>query len=276
MNILQSLFFGLISGITDILPISSQAHKTLLLTFFGWDEEPVCMRLFIHLAILGALYYSSMSHIQRMLRQRRLARIPKRKRKRPVDTRSLLDFRLLMTAVIPIVLGYLLYPKTEVFTGKLSWLSVFLLLNGILLFIPAVLPSGNKDSRALTPLEGVLMGLGGFASVLPGVSSIGVMTSVSSVCGADRSYALNMSIILHMAVTVMLIVFDILSIISSGLGVIGFGSLVAVLLAAAAAFIGAFLGIRWMRILAVNVGFHPFSLYCLGLALLTFILYLMI
>lgn len=276
LNMFQSLFYGLISGITDIIPVSSQAHKTLLLTFFGAKEEPVFMRLMIHAAILAALYYGSMVQINRMLRQRRLARIPKRKRKRPVDTRSLMDYRLLLTAAIPIIIGYVFYLKVTFFYGKLIWISVFILINGVLLFVPAMLPSGNKDSRAMTPLEGVLIGFANTLSVFPGISSIGASTSAASLCGADRTYALNISLILHMVVTAALIIYDFLAIISAGLGAISIASLGAAIFAAIAAFIGAFLGIRLMRIMASNSGFHVFSLYCFGVALLTFILYLVI
>ena len=35
LNWLQSLALGLVSGLTEILPVSAQAHQTILLTFFG-------------------------------------------------------------------------------------------------------------------------------------------------------------------------------------------------------------------------------------------------
>ena len=79
-----------------------------------------------------------------------------------------------------------------------------------------------------------------------------------------------------MIVTGARIIYDVLAIISSGFGIAGFGAFLSVLLAAAAAFLGTFLAIRWMGMIAKNIGFHIFSLYCIGLALLTFILYLSI
>lgn len=276
MNTLQSVVFGFIAGLTDIFPVSSQAHEALLLTFLGTGEQSAFMRLMIHLAIFAALYYVSSSYILKMLRQRRLAKIPKRRRKRPVDQQCLLDSRLIITAGVIIVLGYILYSKTSSLGGKLSWISALLLVNGAILFVPALLPTGNKDSRALTPLDGVFIGLGGVASIFPGLSAIGCMTSVASVCGSDRTYAFRIASILQMIVTGVRIIYDVLAIISSGFGIAGFGAFLSVLLAAAAAFLGTFLAIRWMGMIAKNIGFHIFSLYCIGLALLTFILYLSI
>lgn len=276
MNAFQSIVFGFIAGLTDIIPVSSQAHKTLFLTLMGAGDEPAIMRLFIHLATFAALYYGSSTYILKMLRQRRLAKIPKRRRKRPVDQQCLMDSRLIVTAGITILIGFLLYSKVSRLQGTLSWLSVFLLLNGVVLFVPALLPTGNKDSRALTPMDGVFIGLGAVTSVFPGLSAIGSMTSVASVCGSDRTYAFNIAAVLHMIVTAVLVIYDILAIISSGLGIAGFSGFFSVILAAIGAFIGAFLAIRWMRLIAANKGFHLFSLYCVGLALLTFILYLSI
>lgn len=276
MNILQGLFFGLISGLTDILPVSSQAHRTLMVTFMGLPVEPGFLRLMTHIAILAALYWCNQNHIIRIIRQRKLSKIPKRKRKRPVDLRTVLDFRILRTASIPILLGFFLYPKISQMAGTLNWIALYAFVNSVVLFLPSVFPSGNKDSRNMTPLDGIYMGLGGFLSMLPGISSVGAITSIGTVCGGDRTYALNLSLLLHMVVTAGLIVFDIISIATAGLGIAGFSGFLAGIFAAVFAFIGAFAGIRIMRTLAVNNGFLGFCLYSLGLALLSFILYLTI
>ena len=57
LNWLQSLLFGLISGLTDILPVSAQAHKALLLKLMGLSSEPIILRFMIHLATFAGLYY---------------------------------------------------------------------------------------------------------------------------------------------------------------------------------------------------------------------------
>lgn len=274
LNWLQSLIFGLLSGLTDILPVSAQAHKAILLTVFGAGEESPLLRLMIHLAALASLYYCCRNQIRRINRQRRLAKVPKRSRKRPVDLRTLLDSRLLSTMVIPVILAFFFYPKASALNQRLNWIALFLVINGVILYLPNILPSGNKDSRSLSRLEGVLMGLGGGLSVLPGISSVGAMNAVGGICGAERSYALNISLIAQMAITVLLIVFDFVSIFTVGVGTVSFGILICYLLAALAAFVGVFLGVKIMRTMAVNIGFGAFAYYSLGLALLSFILYL--
>lgn len=116
------------------------------------------------------------------------------------------------------------------------------------------------------------MGLGGIVSAVPGISAVGAATSIASVCGVDRTYGLNMVLMMHMGVTVGLMVYDVMGVAANGAGTLSFLILVRYLFSAAAAFCGAMLGIKWMRHLAAGHGFSIFGVYCWGLALFAFIL----
>ena len=276
MNWFECLVFGLVSGLSDVSPVSSQAHKAILLKLFGENGEDPLLRLVIHVAILAALYYCCSNHIQRIIRQLRLSRIPKKRRKRPLDTRTIMEFKLLRMMVIPVLLSLLLHNKTAVWNTKLSMTMIFLLLNGVILFLPSLVATGNKDARSMSAFEGLLIGLGGAASVLPGVSAVGAANAVASVCGAERVFALNMTYLMHMVLTIGLIAFDVASVFAAGAISLTFGTLFIYMIAAAAAFSGAYIGIRAMRMIAVNIGFGIFAFYSFGAAVLSFVLFLMV
>ena len=148
------------------------------------------------------------------------------------------------------------------------------LVNAVIMYLPVLMPSGNKDSRSFSPVEGLLIGIGGALGVVPGISSMGATTSILLLRGADRTFALNMALLLQMAVNAGMLVMDIVALWTLGIGVISFGGIVCCILAAAAAFAGVFLGIKAMRMLAVNIGFNIFAFYSLGVALFSFILFL--
>lgn len=276
LNWLQSVFYGLFSGLMDILPVSAQAHKVLLLKFFGIRTNSDIAELLIHLGIFAALYYSTQAQLIRMNRARALARIPKNKRKRPLDTRSMMDWSMLMTMVVPVILGIILYQHTTNIQSNLILISIFLFLNGVILYIPQFLPTGNRDSRTLSRVEGLLMGLGGAVSILPGISAIGAATSVGSVCGVERNYCLDMTLMMNLFLTAGMIVYDIIGIINTGLGTLSLIIIIRYLLTAAAAFGGAMAGIKIMRFLANEHGYSLFGVYCWGLALFTFIVNLIV
>ena len=259
----ESCIFGLFSGLLDIIPVSAQAHRILLLKFFGVKASSDFLNLLIHMAVFAALYHCSEKQMVRMQRARALARVPKRKRKRPLDVRSMMDWSMLKTMLIPAVLCVFLRTYTESIHSKLMLISLFLFLNGLILYVPQFFPTGNRDSRTLSRVEGLLMGLGGAVSAVPGISAIGATTSIASVCGVDRTYGLNMALMMNMGI---------LGISANGFGVTSFVSFLSYLFSAAAAFGGAMLGVKLMRNLASGRGFSFFGVYCWGLALFTFIL----
>ena len=269
---LESCVYGLFSGLLDILPVSAQAHSLLLLKFFGVKASSDVMNLLIHIAVFAALYYSTQKHWIRMKRARALARIPQRKRKRPLDVRSMMDWSMLKTMLVPALLGVFLRKYTVGVHSNLMLIAFFLFMNGIILYVPQFFPTGNRDSRTLSRVEGLLMGIGGMISAVPGISAVGATTSIASVCGVDRAFGLNMALMMNMGIAAGLMFLDVLGIAANGFGTLSFFIVIRYLVSAAAAYGGAVLGIKWMRHLAAGRGFSAFGVYCWGLALFSFIL----
>ncbi len=275
LNWLQSILYGIVAGLTDVLPVSAQAHEVLLMKFWGIQEHMEFVNFLTHLAVIAALYFSSQTQLIRISRARALARIPKRKRRRPLDTRSLMDFSLLKTMLVPVVIGLFLYRFASRWNSSLPVIAAFLALNGVILYAPQFLPGSNRDSRTLSRVEGLLMGLGGMASVLPGISAVGMATSIGSICGVERSYSLNMALLMKLFLTAGMLVYDGMAIASNGIGTLSFLILLRCLLTMLAAFIACVLGVKFLRYLAARHSFALFGLYCFGLSLFTFILNLM-
>lgn len=269
----QSILLGFLSGLAEIIPVSAQAHRIVALKLFGNGVTMSPMvELFLHIGTLFGIYYGCRSHIARIMRAQRLSQIPAKRRKRPLDTRSMMDFKLLTTMLVPTVIAFFFYEKAQSIEGKLPMVALFVLINGLILYIPQYLPGANKDARNLSPLEGLLIGLGGAASIIPGISCVGAGISVATVCGADRQYALKVSLLMAVPVTIGLIAMDILAIL--GGVTLSFGLFLSSLLCGIAAFAGVFLGIRFMRAILAQISPAVFGVYCAGLSLFTFILYL--
>ena len=74
LNWFDSIVYGLISGFADILPVSAQAHQTLMLKFFGVRGNMAVMELLIHIAVIAALYINCRSQMVRMRRAKALSR----------------------------------------------------------------------------------------------------------------------------------------------------------------------------------------------------------
>lgn len=275
LNWFESFLYGLFSGLGDILPISAEAHRLVMLKFFGRSGDVTLLRLFARLGVALALAFCCRPQMVRMRRARALRRIPKRRRSRPLDVRSLMDASLLITMLVPAMLGLLFQQKAAVLGEKLIYVAVLMFVNGLLLYIPQFFPTANRDSRTMSRVEGLLMGLGGGLGVLPGISSMGASLSIGSLCGADRAYGLSMALLMDLGMQIGYLALDLVALLSGGAGTFGFMILVRYLFAAAVAFGGTWLGVKLMRALANNWGYSFFCFYCWGVALLTFVLNLM-
>jgi len=248
----------------------------ILLKLFGAEGENAFLRLMIHMATVFALHFACRHHIVRMMRAQRLALIPKRRRKRPLDVQALMDFNLLKTTLIPIVLAFVLYFKIRTLGGGLLFVAVCLALNGLILYIPQYLPGSNKDSGAMTRLDGLIFGLGGAVSTLPGVSCVGSAVSIGAVRGMETDYALNLALVMNIPVNLGFILYDVLDIFTAGVSGFSFTLLLGSLLAAAAVFAGVVVGIRLLKKITERFGYSVFAMYSWGAALLAFIIYLMV
>lgn len=271
LSVPAQILYGFVMGAAEVLPVSSRAHSQMLAKLLGDTLSPLCM-LFLHLGVVLALYTATRETSVRIFRALALARIPKRKRKRPLDVTSLMDFRLLRTMVIPAVLLTLLYSKLSMLDSNLLIVSAFVFFNGLVLYIPQFFPGCNKDARTLSPLEGLAMGAGMGLGVFPGVSGMGASVSVGLICGVQRKYIINMSLLTNLAVLITLTVHDILTLLSFGVGVLGAAQIAGCALIGLTAFIGGRLAVRIVRKLS---DFTNFAYYCWGVALLVFILNLL-
>lgn len=272
---LESLLYGLLSGFTEFVPVSAQAHAAVLRGLFGTGDIHF-MDLAVHLGSLLSLIVCIRPQLSRLSRERKLSSLPRRHRTRQPDSVALMDLRLLKTALVPMLLIYLLSPVTSKLGDQMIWISLFFIINGAILYIPRLRPTGNKDSRMLTPFDSVLFGAASGLSILPGISRLGTYLSVSSLRGADREYSLNMALILSVPALAALGIIDLLWLILADFAGITLLLALKGILAAVAAYVGTWLGILCVRFLAVKAGYSVFAYYSWGAALFVFILYLMI
>ena len=274
MNWLQSIIYALISGMAEFLPVSSSAHQSVLLTLFGQSEIPTALNFTVHLGALAAVYINCQNHLSALKRTQFLLSIPKQRRKRQPDSTLVSELRIFRTASIISVIIVLLATFILQANIKLNWLSVLLLINGLLLYLTGRISTGNKSSISMNRFDAALLGFTSGIGALPGLSRLGVGASAMVYRGASAKNVLNWCLLVSIPFLCALCICDV--ILMFMLGVVGFGfvAFLQCLLAAVFSYIGATLSITLLRFLAVKVGFSWFSYYCWGLALFAFLLYM--
>lgn len=272
---LQKAFIALFSGFTEFFCVSSFPHLMLYEVLTGTSQTDPMLTLVIHLGAFLAAITACKKRIVYLIRADRQERNTRRRKNRHLDMTAILETRMLKTAMVPLLISVFFYRRAAAWVDGVAALSLTLLLNGIILFLPRILPRGNKDSRMMSPLDSLIMGIGGALAVIPGISRVGGLLTGSMARGTDQVHALEYSLLLSVPVLAVLLCFDIYAVICAKLTITLLWLLVW-LIASAVAFGSAYLGILFMRFLSMRSGFHQLCYYSWGMALFSFVLYLLI
>ena len=269
MNWIEIMLIGLVSGLSEFVPISSGGHQRLMLHLFGKTHmDPLC-RLMITFGVLLAVLTSCSGLFRRLLAERAIAQ---RKRRHRTYGSRYYDYRIVKGAIWPLAIVYTVCSLFRI-SISLPGLALTFLINGILLFVTGNMRQGNKDSRRMTSLDSTLMGLLGGTSAIAGISLLGCVSSVAVARGAQRQSALNWALTICAPALLIRMAIDLLFVLIGGT-VLSFTGFLWCLGGAVCAFIGGRISIRLVRFLIGRTGLSGFSYYVWGAAILTFILYL--
>ena len=274
---LQSAMLGFVSGVSEPLPVSAEAHRAILGKFFGVAQINPLILFFCHLAVLVVVLLCGNLELNRLRRTQKILKTPPRRRTGHPELNSAGTLKLLRTALPILVVGRILGVYLAPIGRKLYLLSLTLILSGLILYLPARMRSANKDGRHLARLDGMLMALGGALGAVPGISCVGAAISLGLIRGAERRYALRFAWILLCAVECISLGLDLMAFLGTG-AKINLALILSAALAGLAAAAGAWLAIRMMFALARRdrIGISGFSYYNWGLALLCMALFLLV
>lgn len=275
-KLLLYLMYGFIAGFSEFTPVSASAHQSLFSIFFRFESTWPMLRFFVHvgsLAGLGLLYWQRLSHIYNEVR---LASLPPRQRKKLPDKDAVLDWQLSLMTVVPTLIASICSAFLFQRSINLLWLTLLLIGGAILIYLPDYVPGGDRKANSMSPLEGILLGVCAGCSIIPGVSSVGLMLAVGLLLKCDRGYLLNLIFLISGIMLAERILIDFISIFATGFYGFSIFRLIGCVIAAAASFGGSIGAILMMRFLSVKTGFSGFAFYGWGLGLFSYVLYLMV
>lgn len=276
MNWMASIIYGLVSGLTEIFPVSSQANQMVMRQLFGVSQKEPVRDLLVHIAILLAIIFACRRLFARVRREQVLAHRMRRNPSQIHALKGVYDMRLVRSAVPIMVIGLFANLFFARFYNNRSLFSLMLLLNGAITLIPVYMHQGNKDARVMSGLDGMLIGLAAALSAIPGISRNGAIMSVSLLRGAQKENGVTWAMLLSVPAMAVWILIDIISMFTVGVGSITLALFAGYLLSMLFAFAGAFVAVSFIRMLISRGDYSGFAFYDFGLALLAFILYLIV
>lgn len=191
MSLLDAIFLGIVQGLTEFLPISSDGHLAIAQHYLpGFTRPGLFFDVMLHVGTLGAilLYFS-----------RDVARLTTSLWRKGSEARR--DRRmigLIVIASLPTaVIGLALKDHVEQWAGNMAVVGAMLILTGTLLFVCERYRRGSRRGEgALSTGDALLTGIAQGLAVLPGLSRSGSTIATLLFRGVDGETAARFSFLM--------------------------------------------------------------------------------
>ena len=270
MNILESLLYGFAAGISQIMPISSRAHRYIVGNLFGVQKYDPVLSLLVSVSVLAAVLPGASGILEQIRRSGR-SRIHTG---RHAQNNGL--GRFFKNAILPMLIVYFLCNYWSNASVSFLSISVCLLLNGIVLFVPCRMIQGNKTAVHMSLLDSLFVGVSGALSALPGLSGVGLMTSALVVRGTQRHRAFQWALALVVPMMAASIFTDFITLFSLGGSIVFATNFFGYFFAIIGGYLGGYAGVFLMKNIINRSDFTGFAYYCWGASLFSFLLYLIV
>ncbi len=218
MNLLQAVVLGLVQGLTEFLPISSQAHLKVVPIVLGWGDPGVTFTAVIQLGSIAAVLWYFW-HDLRQITTGALKAIVRS------DYESK-EFRIALGIVLgtlPIIfVGLLIKILVPDFDRSplrsLSAIAIASIGMSLLLVIAERMGQRKRDYNALGLQDGIWMGLAQALAIIPGVSRSGSTLTAGLFMGLERAAAARFSFLLGIPAITLAGLVELKDVLDEGLG----------------------------------------------------------
>lgn len=263
MDWLTAVVLALIQGLTEFLPVSSQAHLVLWSLFGGTAYQGLDFDIVLHTGSLVAVIVYFRDELRRMTRDwfRQLLG-------RGATADSRLAWWVIIGTIPAGVLGLLLKDHAEE-ALRAPWIMGAALIGfGLLLGLADWKGRGSRDEHALNLRDVMIIGFAQALALVPGTSRSGITMTAALFLGLNREAAARFSFLLSIPIIAAAGLLGVRDLVGDGVApdwqplIIGF----------VVSALAAYACIHWFLVFIRRIGMQPFVVYrvVLGLVLLSF------
>jgi undecaprenyl-diphosphatase len=203
MDWLESLVLGVVQGITEFLPVSSDGHLLLTQNLFGWltgvtksGKENLFFDVILHLGTTAAILVHYRGEIAQGAQALLGANDPPAAYRRPDVIRVGLLAAVATSPLIPLAIFFKkMIEKT--FEG-ITFVGFGFLITAAVLLLTAWLKrrDGAKGPEEMSWSDALLIGVAQMFAPLPGVSRSGLTIATALALGFSRTWAVGFSLLI--------------------------------------------------------------------------------
>lgn len=270
---LTAVFYGVIQGVTEFLPISSSGHLSVIQNIFGaenFEASYFTFDILLHLATLIAVFIvywkdifslvpAGVSMLGKVFRGKfRLAEYD-------LNERFVI---FIIIATLPLVGAVFFKDYIEVLYGIVKFIGVILIINGAVLFVSDYLSHGSKTVADTKIRNAFVVGLCQMFAIIPGLSRSGSTITGGLTQGFSREYAVKFSFILSIPAILGANILEIPEMLS--VPVPG-GDIAAYIIGMVAAALSGVAAMKLLIYISRRANFRIFAVYCVIVGILTVI-----
>ena len=279
LTFFQAIIIGLLQGITELFPVSSLGHSVILPTLLGWqiDQNSSTFLIFIiatHFAtalVLFIFFFKDwvliIKGIVRSLRNRFI---------NPNDTYEKLGWMIII-ATIPVgILGILFQEKVQALLASAKYVSLFLILNGLMLYgaeylrkNKAISVDRDVDAKVskISWFDSIKVGLAQCIALIPGFSRTGSTLGAGLFVGLDHEASARFSFLLATPVIFAASVLKLPELLQADAN-----TSLPIIVGALMSALGAYVSIKFLSKYFKTKTLTPFAIYCIVAGALSFII----
>ncbi len=278
MSLLQTIFMGLIQGLTEFLPVSSSGHLALFKILFGVETKTgMLYDVLLHVATLAAIclvYYKDIwkllvegcgivrdAFVNVVIFFRNKIKKETEGYRRVISNGYRKFVMLVIVSTIPTgVIGFFGREAVALASEILVVPGICLIITGILLLIADHTRDGAKLPKSVTYTNAFSVGIAQGIATLPGLSRSGTTITACLLCGYQRNFAVKYSFIMSIPAILGALILELTDIETVSVAPIeivyyAIGMLVA-------AVVG-YICIKTMLVIVRKKKFTIFAIYCL-------------
>jgi undecaprenyl-diphosphatase len=285
LSFIQTMFLGLLQGVTELFPISSLGHAVLVPAWIGGSfGKFVSDNNDAYLSITVAMHLASAIALFIIFRKRWIEFIYAAFRqiaKRPLTQAQQYAARvfwLVVLATVPVgLLGALFQKKLTHLFGDAKFTAIFLTINGVILILAERGSRARRNSASVdenveitehvSNSHALVIGVGQSAALFAGISRFGISMSAGLIRGLNHRVASDFAFLLSLPVILAAAVLKIPHLLGHSANV----SLGPILAGSLVSFVATYISITFLVKWFKTKTLYPFAIYCLLFGIASFI-----
>ncbi|MBW1781571.1 MAG: undecaprenyl-diphosphate phosphatase [Deltaproteobacteria bacterium] len=263
MTTIETIFLGIIQGLTEFLPVSSSGHLVVCKNLLGFKAPELLLDTSLHFGTLLAVCVYFRSVLRQMIKEI-WQRVPGREDRRSgFGPHAVLALMVVIGSIPTALIGIIFKDPLERLFGSVTTVGVMLVITGLIVGVTRFIPKAYGKRDQVSPLIALAIGAAQGMAIMPGISRSGATIVCALLFGLNRELAGRFSFILSIPAIIGALVLQL-----DMAAITRMGAVPLILGFLSSAFVG-FVALKLLMGMVKKGHFYYFAPYCWAIGILT-------